>query len=208
MKKFQKVLAMMLAFICAFNLCFIPTFAAEPTANDFALANTSEIVEIDGINYKYDFYQEAKTRVVMITNMNTQNVDRLTYNPSSSTMYLNGEVLAEITNNNAIIPSIGTRADVWQTLSSESHRITWAEGTTAAVVAGAIAIFLATLGPAGVIAAIGAGSLSILAASCTGGTLYIEIQMFSAPFVAPQYRYLWSFTADTGDYYGPFIAPG
>lgn len=28
--------------------------------------------------------------------------------------------------------------------------------------------------------------------------------MYTAPFTQPQYRYMWTFTASTGDKYGPF----
>ena len=109
---------------------------------------------------------------------------------------------------NSITPySLGTTADGWEILSKDSHRLTWAQETTVAIVAGALAVYLATLGPAGVIAAMGTGALGVLAASSSGGTLYIELHMYTAPFVAPQYRYVWSFTASTGDKYGPYYTP-
>lgn len=207
MKKSQKILATILTIIFCLNICIIPTYAADSPSSTFSLNNTSEIVEIEGTNYKYDFYMEAGMRTVSITNMSTNAVDIVAYNPATSTMYLNGSVFAEKIENSITPRSLGTTADGWEILSKDSHRITWAQGTTVAVVAGALAIYLATLGPAGVIAAMGTGTLGVLAASSSGGTLYVELDMYTAPFVTPQYRYVWSFTASTGDKYGPYYTP-
>lgn len=102
------------------------------------------------------------------------------------------------------LQSGGMTADGWEILSTSSHYISWLQGTSVAVVAGAIAAFLGTLGTAGVIAAMGTAALSALAASTSGGTLYVELHMHSVPLVTPQYRFVWTFTASTGDSYGPF----
>lgn len=207
MKKFRKIIATFLALICAFNICIIPTFAADSTTDTFPLGSTSEIVEIEGTNYKYDFYMENGMRTVTITDLSTNTIDKVTYDPATSNIYLNGTIFAEKIDNNIVPYSLGTTADGWEILGKDSYRITWAQGTTVAVVAGAIAVYLATLGPAGVIAAMGTGALGALAACCSGGTLYMELHMFTAPFVAPQYRYVWTFTASTGDKYGPYYTP-
>ena len=69
-----------------------------------------------------------------------------------------------------------------------------------------IAVYLGTLKAAGVIAAMGTTALGVLAASSGGGTVNVELQWFYAPFVTPQYRYIWSFKASTGDKYGPYIS--
>ena len=97
-------------------------------------------------------------------------------------------------------------ADGWEILSTSSHYISWTQGTTVAVavVAGAIAVYLGSLGTAGVIAAMETAALSAIASSSVGGTLYVELHMYSVPFVTPQYRFVWTFTASTGDPYGPY----
>ena len=206
MKKIKKIFTFLLALICSINFCMLPTYAASPATNTFSLENTSEIVEIEGTNYKFDYYTEAGMRTVTVTNMVTNTVDKVAYDPVTSTFYLNNSVFAVKSNISESQQTFSASAEGWETLSTGSHRITWAQGTTVAVVAAAIAVYLGTLGTAGVIAAMGVAALGALAASCSGGTLYMEIQMFSAPLVTPQYRYVWTFTASTGDSYGPYIS--
>ena len=119
-------------------------------------------------------------------------------------MHVNNQTYkVEKTKDNGLQPYA---TDGWETLSNETHYVSWAKGTTVAVVAGVIAIYLGSLGVAGVIAAMGTGALSILAASAIGGTVYLKLQWFQAAFVAPQYRYLWSFKASTGDKYGTYVS--
>lgn len=208
MKKFKRILATILAVIFCFNISVIPTYAADvndSTMSDFPLAGTSEIVEIEGTNYKYDYYLENEIRKVDITNMSTNTIDRIAYDPSTSTMYLNGSIFSTKTEPLIAPSSLGTTADGWEILSTDSHYISWAEGTSVAVVAGMIAAALGFgIGGAAVIGAIGSAGISVLAAASTGGTVYLELHMFTAPFTQPQYRYMWTFTANTGDKYGPF----
>lgn len=208
MKKFKKFLATILAVIFCFNISIFPTYAADvndSTMSYFPLAGTSEIVEIEGINYKYEYYFEDEMRKVDITNMSTNTIDRIAYDSSTSTMYLNGSIFSTKTEPLITPSSLGTTADGWEILSKDSHYISWAEGTSVAVVAGMIAAALGFgIGGAAVIGAIGSAGISVLAAASTGGTVYLELHMFTAPFVQPQYRYMWTFTASTGDKYGPF----
>lgn len=56
------------------------------------------------------------------------------------------------------------------------------------------------IGPADIIGAMGAARMSVLAAACTGGTVYLELHMYTAPFTQPQYRYAWTFTASDAKY--------
>lgn len=208
MKKFKRILATILAVIFCFNISVIPTYAADvndSTISDFPLAGTSEIVEIEGTNYKYDYYLEDGMRKVDITNMSTNTMDRIVYNPSTYTMYLNGSIFSTKTEPLITPYSLRTTADGWEIVSTDSHYISWAEGTSVAVIAGMIAAALGFgVGGAAIIGAIGFEALSVLAAASTGGTVYVELHMFTAPFAQPQYRYMWTFTASTGDKYGPF----
>jgi hypothetical protein len=128
------------------------------------------------------------------------------YDDASSTIYLNDEPIGMINNEkishnyskNQLAQSINS--DSWVYFGSGSNRISWAKGTTTAVAAAVIAVPLAGLGAAGVIAAMGLGALGVLAASSVGGTVSTTIYKFNSPFIN-QFRYDWSFTASTGDYY-------
>lgn len=73
-----------------------------------------------------------------------------------------------------------------------------------AAVAAAISVGLGFIGGAAVIAAMGTGVLSVLAAGAVGGTVYIETYYMTIPFQPTQYLYIWYFTASTGDSYGPY----
>lgn len=77
---------------------------------------------------------------------------------------------------------------------TDSEYITWGKGISTAALAASISVVLGFLGPAGVIAA-----------GAIGGTVNVELQMYQLPLVAPQYRYIWSFKASTGDFYGPYL---
>lgn len=50
----------------------------------------------------------------------------------------------------------------------------------------------------------GIGTLGVFAGSTSGRTLYVELHMYYVLFVPPQYYTVWSFTANTGDSYGPY----
>jgi hypothetical protein len=139
-----------------------------------------------------------------ITNKNDDTVEKLSYNTYDSTIYYNDEILSGIKENsnseNLISPT-----NIWTTIGNDSYYVSWATGTTVAAVAGAISIYLGSLNPAGVIAAMGTGTLGILAASASGGTLRVESQRYTPGFGAPQHRFVWSFTANTGDFYGNYV---
>lgn len=73
-----------------------------------------------------------------------------------------------------------------------------------AAVAASISVGLGFIGGAAVIAAMGTGVLSVLAAGAIGGTLYVETYYMTILFQPTHYLYIWSFTANTGDSYGPY----
>lgn len=207
MKKFSSIF---LSLVMIFTFA-TPTFAAPITTENYNLYTNeeSETVMIDGTSYTYYFYYINGNRAVDIINNDSGHTDKLVYNSTTSEMYLNDNqfsTINNITSNN--ITSLRSRAftNGWKSLGKSSHYISWLKGTTTAIVAGAIAIYLGTLGPAGVIAAIGIGSLGILAASSSGGTITVEGQWLHLPFTAPQYRFIWSFRASTGDKYGPYVS--
>lgn len=162
-----------------------------------------EVVNISDVNYSYSYFYENGNRTILITNDANDTVDKVWFDEETSTIYLNGEVFA-IPIGDSHQNDISLAATGWQTISSSSHYISWAKGTTVAVVAAALAVYLGTLGTAGVIAAMGTAALGTLAANAIGGTLYVKLQEYYVPLSTPQYRYEWSFTASTGTSYGPY----
>ena len=205
MKQFKKSIRVIISMILVMALlggsC---VFATDSRKAIFTLENTCEIIEIENTEYKYEYFMEDGMRVVTITNMSTNSIDKITYNPITGAAYLNNSLFAERIKSSANTKSLGYTADGWEILARDSYYITWSQGTTIAIVAGAIAVYLGSLGAGGVIAAMGAAALSVLAACCAGGTLDLELHMYSMPFVETQYRYKWSFTANTGESYGPY----
>lgn len=210
MKKFKKIFALIFTIVLSVNYFLIqPVHAASlninNAANDPYATRKSEIINIDGINYTYQYFYENGNRVIQIINNSSNEIDIVKYDKNSSTIYLNDNVFASI---NSVPLSKGqsytTNYSGWETLSTGSHYISWAQGVSASVIAAAIAVYLGSIGTGGVIAAMGVGALGVIAGSCSGGTLYLELQMFSNYPSLPQYRYLWTFTASTGDSYGPY----
>ena len=108
--------------------------------------------------------------------MSTNTIDRVVYDPLTSTIYLNESIISTGANPSTKLYSGRTTEDGWQILSAGSHYISWTEGTSVAVVAAMISVALGFgIGGAAVIGAIGSAGISVLAASCTGGTVYMEL---------------------------------
>lgn len=204
MKRFKKLLVAILSVALCLNAFVVHVLADSHVSSAFIFENAIEFVEIDGVNYKFDYSTDSKTRIVTVTNLSTKEVDIVTYNPSESTIYLNDSVLAKITNGSSISYASEARAGWTDVSSPSSYYISWNQGTSVAIVAATLAAFLGSLGTAGVIAAMGTAALGALAASASGGTLYLTLQEYYVPLSTPQYRYEWSFRASTGDYYGPY----
>lgn len=91
----------------------------------------------------------------------------------------------------------------WIYWGSSSHRITFAEGTAVAVIAGMIAAAVGQIGGAAVIAAMGLSALSVISANSIGGTVSTKVYKFNSSLIT-QFRYDWSFRASSGDKYGPY----
>lgn len=193
-KTYNKIIATILTvFLSMSNILIQPVFATsyQNTKCDLYAQKASETVTIEGIDYTYHYFYEGENRVITITNNRDNSTDKIVYNTKSNITYINNDAQP--------IAS-------WQTLSKESNYVSWAKGTTVAVVAGAIAVALSGLGAAGVIAAMGTTALGVLAAAAIGGTVNLELQWYYAPPAATQYRYLWSFKASTGDRYGTYVS--
>lgn len=171
--------------------------------SDLFAEEVTEYLTLDGTDYRIDYYYQGDLRVIEITNCVTEQVDVLTYAPSSGEMFYNESPFdVELGN---YLP----RADgEWTLVASETDTISWisATGTAGALaVAGAIAAKIPGLGVGGVVLAIGLDVLAIIAGACAGATVTIKLYQFSIPFQPTQYMYEWTFTPWTGDAtYGPF----
>lgn len=197
----------LLTFLLSFVLILQPvTYAHAATSFEDDAHVFIENLTIDGVDYVFSHNYTSTKRTVTISNNTNDNIDIVTYSVGDDSIYLNNSVLAVVDTSPA--PLLRTYSvladDGWRLLTSDVHNITWRQGTTTAVVAAALAAFLPNLGTAGIIAAMGAGALSVLAASAIGGTLYLECYIFTVPMNLPTYRYVWSFTASTGESYGPY----
>ena len=207
-EKIKRIIATILTVILCTYISIIPTYAAyinNSEISSYTLEGTSKVVKIGGTDYQYFYYTEGGVRKVDIINMSTNTIDRVVYDPLTSTIYLNESIISTGANPSTKLYSGRTTADGWQILSESSHYISWTERTSVAVVAAMTSAALGFgIGGAAVIGAIGSAGISVLAAACTGGTVYMELHMYTAPFIQPQYRYQWTFTANTGSKYGPY----
>lgn len=171
--------------------------------SDFFAEEVTEYVCLDGTDYRIDYYYKSDWRVIEITNCVTEQVDVLTYAPSSGAMFYNGSPF------DVGLGDYSPQADgEWTLVSTETYTISWlsATGTAGALaVAGAIAAKVPGLGVGGVVLAIGLDVLAIIAGACAGATLKVRFYTLTFPFQPIQYMYEWTFTPWTGDAtYGPF----
>ena len=169
----------------------------------------SETILIEGTSYTYDYSYEDGNRTIYITNNSDNTVDKVSYHEDNSKIYHNDEVIGAV-EDNSIEPSFSMAAlNTWETISTDSKYISWAKGIGVSILAGIIAVGLGAIsfGATGaiVIAAMGTTALSILASGAVGGTIKIKYQRFMPSFGAPYHRWIWSFTASTGDFYGDYI---
>lgn len=201
----KRVLGLILSAIFVFQLG-VPVYAAETIQVSEEPSEAVETANIDGTNYTFTLDYSSNRRVITITNDKDDDLDVVTYDVEKSLLYLNGEIVGTVSSSgeNRLIGYSISADDDWKLLSADTYTISWAAGATAAAVAAAIAVYLGTLGPAGVVAAMGTAALSAIAGASIGGELYLEVYMFHVPPTAPTYRYKWTFTPTTGETYGPY----
>ena len=217
----KKIALLALATITSTNLLIAqPAFAfsqnkvtvnAEDSYNesDWYAENKIETVYIENTQYTYLYHYENANKTITITNNLNDTIEKIMIDQSSN-MYLNGNLIESYTQSvdnkeeNPMRSSLARAS--WQTLgNTEKSYISWGQATTAATLAALIAGKVGSLGPSGVIAAMGIAALGAIAGQCAGGTVYYTLQVYQAPFTTPMYRSLWGFKASTGDYYGDYI---
>lgn len=182
-------------------------FAGENESNLYS-QNATENINIEGINYTYKYYYDSKgQRSILITDTTNSVSNILTYNEKNSTFYLDNEKLGEVKTVSEKDPQLDNSNILsklnWKLQGTYHNKISWSKGTTVAVVAGAIAVYLATLGAAGVLAAMGSGAVSVLASNAIGGTLHRTL--YHATTGSKQnYKYNWSFVSSTNQRFGTY----
>lgn len=203
----MKKTKIVLPFIMSISLIVtsIPTniFANDviSSQNNIYSKNLVEILEIDGINYKYEmYYNENGEETTAITNMNSLETKILTTN--SEGVFVDGQKIGEINISQSDENDAVTFTD-WILLGKVGHiYISWAAGTSAAVIVGLIANKLKI--PNNFVKECLQIALPTLVGACTGGTLHFSNYYRNLPFGQTQYRTDWSFVASTGDRYGTF----
>lgn len=170
-------------------------FAASNT-NDLYAQEAIEEVVIEDVTYIFHYYYENGNRVITVTNSENEKVEKVTHDPNTAVTTYFENIHDEIGMNAAPAG--------WTFAGSSSQYISWGAGMSAAAVAAAIAVGVGSIGGAAIIAAMGITVLGVLAAGAVGGTVYVETYYMTIPLQPTQYLYVWTFTASTGDSYGPY----
>lgn len=183
------------------------------TVVSFASDNStqSETITIDGVTYRFEYSYSHGDKVTHIINMDDNTEDIVYYKKDNGTIYFNGSPMAyvetisvvktENVSENSITPFASTG---WRYHDTSTHRITWLAGTSASAVAAAISAAIPGTTTFQVILKMGLSALSSIAKSCIGGTLKCVAYTQTLADGKIQCRYDWTFTADSGDSYGPF----
>lgn len=173
--------------------------------NRMYIDNYSETVNIDGIDYTYDYFFKDGNRAINVTNTDTGHIDTIVYDESNLEILLNNSLLATVETTYSTTDEYFRSNDYWQDLGSTSHRITWKQGTTVSVVAAAFGVYLKAIGIPKIIATMGPSIISKIALSSIGGTLYIKTRKYAPPFGKILYEYTWTFRSSSYDIYGPYL---
>lgn len=168
--------------------------------------NDNETIIIDGITYKFEYSYLDGEKITRIVNLTDNTEDILYYNKEKKTIFLNDAPVAfvqDIPSEQAVVP-FANKNNRWVYYVTTNKRISWAMGTSVAVVAGVIAAVIPGASAKTIFARIGVGTLGILAGSSNGGI--VEIREYRRVLMNEkvEFRFDWSFYAQTGDVYGPF----
>jgi len=180
---------------------------SDTTVGDLYTQEITEVACIDGVEFSYHLhYNEEGYKTIDITSDNASQTDTLVYNTHDSTIYLNGDKLGYVKTRISTDGKASNSRAGYVYQYSFSNYVSWAAGTSVAVVAAAIAVPLAFMGPAGVIAAMGSAALSALSSSAIGGTVSGDLYQFLPASSPLYYQNIWRFKASTGATYGSFTS--
>lgn len=175
------------------------------TENDIFSQGLVENIDIEGVTYTYKYYyDENGNRNISINDIARSKSQTLTFDEKKSNIYLDGKKISDVKTSYEDVNSSNRAVDTrWKLINRPVHKyISWAKGTSTAIVIGVIA---GALGIAGYYVSSALGSaLSILSGQCSGGTLHYSKYYRNLALGQSQYRTDWSFVASTGDRYGTY----
>lgn len=176
----------------------------QDEAPDIFAENMVETVEIEGVNFKYEYFKDNNGNdVTQITNLQTNESNELRL--SDDIIYLDGNQVGKIEDSKEIpeqseIKQVRTN---WILMGKPVHKkISWLAGTSAGVVLGAIASSLKI--PSVFVKSCLSGGLAALASSTVGGTLHYSNYYRNLALGQVQYKTDWSFVASNGKRFGTY----
>ncbi len=186
------------------SLLLVVTFLT--TSVSFASEDVSinqERMMIEGVEYIYSYSLDSNgNEITTVTNTHTNAVDVVTTSADGNEFYLNGELIARISEvpmDSGQITRVGTYT------GSYTKKITWIEGLAGTALAIVIASVIPGMGAASVIAKIGVSILGGIAGSSTGGVVRVATYVMGSAHVTT-YKYVWRFTPGSGETYGPYTS--
>ncbi len=192
----KKVFSFILSLTFALAYCCVSFVSVSATTED----NYSEDIIIDGTLYHYNYFYDDNNNIeINIVNTVTNAVDDVEI--IDEKIYVNDDLVGTIENVPSEIDNINGPRKSYSYRGQKSKYISWAKGTTAAVVAAVIGAALGGMGGGLVGAAMGAAALGTLAAQTTGGTVTYKVYEQKTGKLT-QYKWVWKFKASTGDTYG------
>ena len=215
-KKMGCLLLMGMIVMTNYNVSNAQELDSSEITEDVFAAEVTEIITIDEMDYTYSYYYDSDgNKAIDIFNNNDGVSETLCYDSESGEILLDSEQIATVDNDFSILNNYNidvldsidsysvNAASQWINRGSQSSKITWKQGATVAVVAGVIAIALGYGDAELVIASMGAGTISIIASLCAGGTVRHTVYEHRSTH---KIKIEWTFTANTGESFGPYGA--
>ena len=211
MKKYKKMIATILS---SSLLMGTTVFAGERNLENISnpyVEKAEEELQIEGINYRYEYGVEKGNKVTYITNEKTKEKDKLVYDETEGIFLLNGEKIAEIEKTEEIDRSVENgnyyqnRASKYNYVGTVNNKVTWKRGVAVAAAAAVIAAVMVSVTGAEVIGKIGYNAVKSFAQNGVGGRVKSKIYEMKAGKIT-NYKHIWSFTTNSGIKYGDYTS--
>lgn len=215
LKKCCSLVLMVIMMISSFSISNAEELERDSSLDVFE-AEVTETTMIDDVEYSFSYYYDIDgNKVIDIYNSYEDSVETLVYDIGSGEITVNDEVIATVedvesfstidtySSLNSVNSYSANAAGQWINRGSQTSKVSWKKGASVAVIAGVLSFALGGLGGEFVIAAMGAGTISLISGLCIGGTVTHTIYEYSSP-VAHKIKIEWTFTASTGEKFGPY----
>lgn len=185
--------------LIALTLCSILSFGLTVHAADNDLEieiqksekeiygnNLEETININGINYTYNYYYDKDgNRTIRTTNNSTKHVDIIKYDKETSEILLNDEVIVSsnnISDSTTLEKNINktSRANRWKYIGTKKKNFSWKKNELVSNVAASLAMAIPGVTVKQVIAQMGLTLLSQLAKTSTKGTVTTKTYQLKA----------------------------